>query len=70
MLSGGQIGTENYKDIRRFYSSKSFTTTMYIHLATLCGPSAMENISFLTSLPDLSSIDLIIFASYHMDLNL
>jgi hypothetical protein len=70
LLSGGQIGKENYKDIRRFYSASSSTTSIYVHLPTIFGQSAMDNINFLNTMPECSSIDVVVFASYHVDLNL
>lgn len=70
LLSGGQIGTENYKDIRRFSSTTPLITSIYIHLPTIFAQSANDNIDFLNTLSDNLSIDVIIFASYHMDLNL
>lgn len=70
LQKGGSRGTANYKDIRQYYCSTSKTLLIYIHLPTVFGQSALDNINYLHNISQCQRIHAIIFSAYHSDLNL
>ncbi|CAF4335357.1 unnamed protein product [Rotaria sp. Silwood2] len=65
----GKRGNPNYKDIREYFCEASSTRLIYIHLPTVHGPSATENLNYLQESIDCEYIHAIVFSSYHSDMN-
>ena len=70
LQQGGQRGTSDYKDIRQYFCQSSSTGLIYIHLPTVFGYSPKNNIDYLKTIADCTSIHAVIFSLSHGDLNL
>lgn len=69
LQSGGSIGEDNDKDIRRFPVAKPPITLAYVFVTTLLSDESKEEIELLQTLSDTTSIDVVICCSCLSDMN-
>ena len=66
---GGRIGMDDYIDLRQFLLESHEIKLIYLYLPTLIEPKSIETINFLKEIKNLTSIDILICASYSVEMN-